>query len=108
MNNLTVSIPHRLGRDEARRRIQDGIATARRDYAAYVQDVQETWTGDRLDFSVSAMAQAIRGFLIVEEQAVHVEVELPWLLAMLAGAVRQQIEQQGRRLLTGPAPAGKP
>jgi hypothetical protein len=39
----------------------------------------------------------------VEEQVVRVEVPLPWPLTMLAGNVKQVLEQEGRKLLTGPA-----
>src|SRR4051794_9918048 len=87
MQNLTASIPHRLGRDEARRRIQGEIAKLRQQHGSLLHNVQEDWTGDRLDFAASAMGQSIRGHALVEDQAVQVEVELPWLLAMLAGPV---------------------
>jgi hypothetical protein len=30
---------------------------------------------------------------------VHLEIALPWMLAMLAGVVKKQIEHQGRILL---------
>ena len=105
MPNLTASIPHQLGRAEAKRRIQDGLAQARQQHAALLGAVQETWTGDRLAFSVSAMGQTVTGHLDVDDQAVHVDVVLPLFLAMLSGTVKQAIEQQGRRLLTGPKPA---
>lgn len=36
----------------------------------------------------------------VEERAVRVEVELPRLLAKLAGGIKQSLEQQGRKLLS--------
>jgi hypothetical protein len=102
MQNLTISIPHRLTRDEVRRRIQGELATIRKDHGSLVRDLREDWTGDRLDFSASAVGQAIRGHLVVEDQLVHVEVELPWLFALLAGTVKRQIEHQGRLLLGGP------
>jgi putative polyhydroxyalkanoate system protein len=105
MKNLTASIPHRLTRDEARRRIQTEIAKLRQQHGALLHDVMENWTGDRLDFAVSAAGQSIRGFLVVADHAVDIEVELPWLLAMLAGPVKQRVECEGRLLLSGPAPA---
>ncbi len=105
MNNLTATIPHRLGREEAKRRIENEVANVRRSHGGLLQDVRADWTGDRLDFAVSAVGQSINGHLVVEEQAVQVEVELPWLLAMLAGAIKQQLEDRGKKLLTGPRPA---
>jgi putative polyhydroxyalkanoate system protein len=104
MKNLTVSIPHRLTRAEVKQRIRDEVAKLRREHAALLTELRDTWTGDRMDFFVSAVGQSITGFLVVEDQAVQVEVELPWMLALLAGTVKERVEQQGRRLLAGPRP----
>jgi putative polyhydroxyalkanoate system protein len=102
MQNLTATIPHQLTRAEAKRRIQDGIGKFRREHGALLHDLKEMWEGDRMDFSVSAMGLSITGHLTVDDQAVHVEVALPWLLNMLARPVKQQIERQGRQLLGAP------
>jgi putative polyhydroxyalkanoate system protein len=103
MRNLTASIPHRLTREEARQRIQSEIAMLRQQHGGLVYNLRETWTGDRLDFSLSALGQPIRGNLVVGDQAVDIEVDLPWLLAMLAGPVKQRVEREGHLLLNGPA-----
>jgi hypothetical protein len=49
------------------------------------------------------MGMSISGKVHVEDQAVRVEVVLPWVLATLARSVTQSIEQEGRKLL-GKAP----
>jgi hypothetical protein len=61
--------------------------------------VEQQWSGDTLSLSVTALGQTASGRAIVEEQVVRVEVELPWVLAMLTGKVRQTIEQHGQKLL---------
>ena len=99
MPNLTASIPHQLSRAEVKRRIQEQIALARTEHAAVLGAVRETWTGDTLDFSVGVLGQSVSGKVEITDQAVNVEIALPWLLAMLAGNVQQKIEQQGRKLL---------
>jgi hypothetical protein len=103
MPKMTASIPHRLSRAEAKRRIQEQLGTVRREFASHLQDVHEGWAGDRLDFSLGALGQSITGCLNVDDQAVHVEVDLPWLLALLAGPLRRQIEDKASRLLAGPS-----
>jgi len=105
MPNLTASIPHQLTRTEAKRRIQDQIAQLRGQYGTVLGSLQENWEGDTLHFAAGAMGQSIKGSVAVEDQAVQVNVELPWLLAQIAGGVKQQIEQQGRKLLSGPPTA---
>jgi Putative polyhydroxyalkanoic acid system protein (PHA_gran_rgn) len=100
MPNLTMSIPHQLSRAEVKRRIQDQTAKLRHQYGSMVTDVHEIWSDDDLDFSVTAMGQTIYGGLKIDDSAVHLTVALPWLLSVMAGAVKHRIEQQGRRLLS--------
>jgi putative polyhydroxyalkanoate system protein len=99
MPNLTINIPHQLGRAEAKRRIQEQIQQLRQQHGAMLSKLEERWTGDRLDFTVVVLAQTLTGWAFVEDQAVRLEVELPWMLAVLAGPVKHRIEQQGRNLL---------
>jgi hypothetical protein len=40
----------------------------------------------------------------VEDQAVRLDIPLPWPLRMLAAGIKQRIEQEGRKLL-GPPPS---
>lgn len=99
MADLTASIPHQLTRTEAKRRIQEQIGVARQQYGSMLTNVKETWNGDTMDFSLTAVGQAISGRLTVDDQAVHVSVALPWLLRMMAKTIKPKIEEQGRILL---------
>ena len=100
MPNLTMSIPHQLSRAEVKRRIQDQTAKLRHQYGSIVTDVHEIWSDDDLDFSVTTLGHTIYGTLKIDDSAVHLTVALPWLLSVMAGAVKHRIEQQGRRLLS--------
>jgi hypothetical protein len=103
MPDLTASIPHQLGRAEAKRRIQGEIGNLRSHQGALVTHIGEKWTGDKLDFSLAAMGHTISGHLLVEDNWIHLDVALPWFLHMLAGTMKQKIEQRGQLLLGGPA-----
>lgn len=96
---LTVSIPHKLGKAEATRRLQKGITTARTHFAGKLSILEETWTDDHLTFRVAVMGQEAAGLLNVEEEAVHLEVTLPWFLHMMAEKAKAMIDKQGRLLL---------
>jgi hypothetical protein len=99
MPNLQVSIPHQLGRVEARRRIDERLTELRQHQGGMLTSLHGTWTGDTMNFTVSAMGQTVTGKMTVEEQALHLDVALPWFLHMLAGGFKHQLEQQGRKLL---------
>ncbi len=96
---LIVVIPHRLGKDEALRRIKDGVGRARGEFARLLTIQEETWSGDRLTFGVSALGQHASGFIDVYEGAVRLEVTLPWLLAHFAHAAQRVIGQKGQLML---------
>jgi hypothetical protein len=102
MQNLTVSIPHQLGRAEAKRRIQEQLGQLKQQYAQFVVQPVEQWQGDTLQFSCRVMGQPLAGKLFVEDQTVRLEIPLPWPLALLAGGFQPMIEQEGRKLLAGP------
>ena len=78
---LVVSIPHRLGREEAARRIKSGLAAARANYSMLLTINEEIWSGDSVAFNVSALGQTAAGTIDVADDHVRLEVRLPWLLA---------------------------
>ena len=96
---LTVSIPHRLGKDEAVRRLKSGLAGVRSSYGHLFHIQEETWTGDQLAFRVTAFAQTISGTIDVAEDHVTLQVLLPWLLARLAEAIQPLIRREGTLML---------
>jgi putative polyhydroxyalkanoate system protein len=99
MPNLTMSIPHQLGRVEAKRRIEQYAAQMLQQYGHLLGQVTQRWNGDTLEFLLVSAGQSVTGQIIVEEQVVRVEIALPWIFTMLTGTVKQQVEQQGRLLL---------
>ena len=99
---LDITIPHSLGRVEARRRVAEGVEKARVQYAGKVGHVEQCWTGDRLDIAILALGQRVSGWMEVHESAVQIHVLLPWLLAKLAERLRPQIESEAQRILQLP------
>jgi hypothetical protein len=96
---LTVSIPHNLGKGEATRRLQGGLTQLKSQFGDKIASINETWSGDRMEFRVGAMGQTINGHLDVMEDQVRVEVQLPWLLAMVAEKAKTFIQKQGTLML---------
>jgi Putative polyhydroxyalkanoic acid system protein (PHA_gran_rgn) len=96
---LVVVIPHRLGKDEALRRIRDGLGRVKGEFAWVLTMEDERWEGDTLHFSVKAMAQRAQGTIGVYDGAVRVEVRLPWLLQRFAEAAQRVIGHKGQLML---------
>jgi hypothetical protein len=96
---LVVSIPHRLGQDEALRRLKAGLRDAQDKFGQFFSVQQETWTDNRLQFRITALAQTASGTIDVLDDHVRLEVVLPWLLAKVAETIQPLIRKEGTLLL---------
>lgn len=94
---LMVSIPHRLGRQEAKRRLDDGIARLRPELGAFVTTLDYGWQGDILNLNAQAMRQTITGRVM--DDAVRIEIDLPWLLRLLGNMIGKQARERAALML---------
>ena len=96
---LVVSIPHRLGREEAVRRLKTGLGRAAASIPV-MQVEEERWSGDTMSFRIRALGQIASGQVDVADDHVRVEVVLPWLLQRFAQVAQTAIRDRGTLLLT--------
>lgn len=96
---ITLSIPHQLGRAEARRRIESGFARMIHLVPGSGGTCSERWEGDRLFFEVKAMGQAVSGVVDVLDEAVTMEIELPRVLGLIASGLKGRLQKAGQLLL---------
>ncbi len=96
---LVVSIPHRLGREEALRRLKTGLTRAASSVPVLSVD-EERWEDNRMIFRVRALGQVAAGHVDVADDHVRVEVVLPWLLQRFAEVAQAAIRKRGNLLLT--------
>ena len=96
---VTVTVSHRLGKDEAVRRLRDGFARTKGDLGGIIAIEQETWDGDTLRFHMRALGQTAAGTIEVLEDALRIEVSLPWLLAKAAKRLLPMLRKETTLLL---------
>jgi Putative polyhydroxyalkanoic acid system protein (PHA_gran_rgn) len=96
---FVISIPHRLGKDEAVRRLKAGLGSASSNYAHLFAVEEEIWTGEHLQFRIRALGQVASGSIDVADGYVTLQVFLPWLLAKIAAAIQPLVRKEGTLLL---------
>ncbi|MFI5012969.1 MAG: polyhydroxyalkanoic acid system family protein [Hyphomicrobiales bacterium] len=96
---LVVIIPHSLGKAEASRRLQSGLASIRTAFAGKLSVFEEVWAQDHLKFRIGLLGQAATGAIDVADAHVRLSVELPRVLALLAGKAKALIQKQGQLML---------
>jgi hypothetical protein len=99
---VTTSIPHTLGKEEARRRIADGFATIEQKMSGSffgIVSFQNHWEGDRLHFAGGGLGQKVSGRLDVLPNSVQIELDLPEMLAALADGLMTRVKKETQLLL---------
>lgn len=102
---LVVSIPHRLGRAEAKRRLDLGISRIQPELRGLVNTLDYSWDHDNLNFRAVAMWQTISGRIEVQEDAVRIEIDLPWMMRLLGDTIVKQVRGRGMAMLEKPRDA---
>ena len=96
---IVVSLPHRLGKAEALRRLKASFSDGQSGGGPFFGFKNP---GDHLDFRASMLGQTTTGTVDVAEDHVRLEVQLPWLLSMLANKAKALVEKQGKLMLEKP------
>ena len=100
---VVVTIPHRLSRQEAVKRLKAGFSNVRSSFGQGFVVVKDEWAGDHLDFRASLLGQTTIGSVDVADDHVRLEVQLPWVLALLAEKAKALVQREGRLMLEKPS-----
>lgn len=95
---LTVDLPHQLGAEEAKRRMQGSIGKLK-DHIPGGADVRSSWEGDRMHLRIHAMGQEVTANIDVFETIVRVEVMLPPMLSFFGKRIEGYLKSKGGQLL---------
>ncbi len=101
MPNVTISIPHVLGQEEATRRLQERFHLVKDQFGGHISDLEEEWEPNGLRFGFRVMGQKISGSVASEPSNVQVAANLPIAALMFKGTIEQQIRDELTRMLSG-------
>lgn len=99
---VIVTIPHRLGKGEARRRLQVGLSNVHSHVSGSLVVLDDAWSGDHMEFQARLLGQSTTGSVDVADDHVRLEVQLPWVLAMVANKAKALVTRQGQLMLEKP------
>lgn len=96
---VVIDISHELGKDEARRRLQNGFGRIRDQFGSGALVFEERWEADRLHFTARGLGQKVVGRVDVMEKLARIELDLPWALGIVAEKLQGRIKNAGTLLL---------
>jgi hypothetical protein len=99
-NPITITIPHRLSRGEAKARVQESVDRLKQQFGgAGFGHLAHQWVNDRLDMHARALGQVVTGRIHVNDHDVKIEVDLPGILGAFANKIAARLRHEGTLLL---------
>lgn len=95
---ISVSLPHQLGAEEAKRRIAANLDGLVAQLPANAR-VTTAWNGDELAMGVAVLGQSVDARILVEETLVRVSILLPPALGMFRDAIARRLGREAGGLL---------
>jgi hypothetical protein len=98
---ITITIPHKLGRAEARLRVDAGVDHFKTQIGAAGGPgrISHLWDGDRLTFHAQGLGQSMTGRIDVHDNDIRIELDLPAFLGAFADKIGGLLKKQGTLLL---------
>lgn len=91
---MHITVPHHTTREEARRKIEERMTNLESQYGHYASDIDKSWDGDRLTFSVKAKGMSGSGSLEITDSEVIVDGKLPLMARPFESRIKSTIERE--------------
>jgi hypothetical protein len=101
MPQFNVSVPHTLTHEEAHERLNRFIDVLRQKFQDSVNDLDQNWNGDTLNFQFKTFGILLKGGITVEPTQLSVKGEIPFTAMMFRGKIESTIREQLERLMRG-------
>jgi len=98
-NAIVITLPHRLGAAEAKKRVAERMEILRRDYIDKFAHTEAVWSGNTADVRVVAFGQTVTGKVSVMSDVLQIEVNLPWFFAALTGPIQNVLKSNAEETL---------
>lgn len=94
MPSLKLSHPHQLGQEEAVARLKKLLEKVKEKYQDQVSDLNESWTGNKLDFGFSTYGFKVTGNVVVLPDEVQLDGQIPFAAMMFKGKIENALREQ--------------
>lgn len=100
MSRLAMTAAHRLGREEAARRLKGKLSVMLERYGHHASDLHEEWRDSRLSFDFKTMGMRVSGAMAVSDTEVRLSAEVPFALVVFKRRIERRIHDELGSLLS--------
>ena len=99
MRKFNTSVPNPLEKNKPRSSVEGLLSRVTEKYGDQVSALEQNWEGDTLNFSMTTYGFKITGNLVVEEEQVKIDGDLPFAAAMFKGKIEGSIRNELEKCL---------
>jgi putative polyhydroxyalkanoic acid system protein len=100
MARLAMIATHRLGKEEAQRRLKEKLIFVRGKYAREASDLHEEWKDNILSFRFKAMGMKVAGTMEVEDGEVRLAAQVPLAAVFFKKLIEKNVRAELGKLLS--------
>lgn len=95
---MRIALPHNTTREKAREIVEERLENLQRQYGHYASDLQKSWDGDRLDFSVKAKGFHASGTVEITDSDIIIDGKLPLIARPFEPRIRSTVEREAEQM----------
>ena len=95
---MRIAVPHHTTRANARTTIEQKVAALLSQFGGRVDDLQQHWTGDTLEFKGKARGFKVEGTVEVTDEEIILEGKLPLMALPFEPRIREAVKREAENL----------
>ena len=95
---MRIAVPHHTPRANARTTIEQKVAALLSQFGGRVDDLQQQWTGDTLEFKGKARGFKVEGTVEVTDEEIILEGKLPLMALPFEPRIREAVKREAENL----------
>lgn len=99
MPKFSTNVPHSLGAEGAKSALQHLLEHLTEKYGDQVSELEQSWDEKSLNFALKTYGFRVTGVVLVEEDQVKLDGDLPFAAAMFKGKIEDSIRSALERTL---------
>ncbi|MCA9196443.1 MAG: polyhydroxyalkanoic acid system family protein [Planctomycetales bacterium] len=92
MPGFSTEVPHGLGQDGAKQRLESFLEKVQEKYKDQISEISGNWEGHTLNYVLTTFGIKIDGKLDVQEDKICMSGNLPFAAMMFKGKIESQIK----------------
>jgi putative polyhydroxyalkanoate system protein len=96
--DMRIAIPHHTTKAKARATIEQKATGLLNQFGGHVEDLQQQWVGDTLEFKGKARGFKVEGSVEVTDQEIIIEGKLPLLALPFEPKIKEAVKKEAEQM----------